>query len=74
MYAVEGLSLNCYKKCQLGTRKHYGKIDSITLVGRNVPMISEVLCVGEGPPGGGGGGGTTRGPAIVRSEFNYSYL
>ena len=35
----------------------------ITLVGRKVPMTSEVFCVSCGPPGGGGG--TTRGPAIV---------
>ncbi len=34
-----------------------------TLVGRNVPITSEVFCVGSGPPGGGGG--TTRGPAIL---------
>lgn len=34
-----------------------------TFVGRNVPMMSDVFCVGCGPPGGGGGG-TTTGPAI----------
>lgn len=33
------------------------------LVGRRVPIISEVFCVGRGPPGGGGG--TTRGPAML---------
>lgn len=38
-----------------------GKAD--TLVGRKVPMTSEVFWVSCGPPGGGGG--TTRGPAIV---------
>ena len=37
--------------------------EGLTLVGRNVPMTSEVFCVSCGPPGGGGG--TTRGPAIV---------
>ena len=36
-----------------------------TLVGRKVPMTSEVFWVSCGPPGGGGG--TTRGPAIVSS-------
>ena len=34
-----------------------------TLVGRKVPITSEVFWVSCGPPGGGGG--TTRGPAIV---------
>ena len=34
-----------------------------TLVGRKVPMTSEVFWTSCGPPGGGGG--TTRGPAIV---------
>ena len=34
-----------------------------TLVGRKVPMTSEVFWTTCGPPGGGGG--TTRGPAIV---------
>ena len=34
-----------------------------TLVGRKVPMTSEVFWVSCGPPGGGGG--TTMGPAIV---------
>lgn len=38
-------------------------MERLALVGRNVPMTSEVFCVSCGPPGGGGG--TTRGPAIV---------
>ena len=38
-----------------------------TLVGRKVPMTSEVFWTSCGPPGGGGG--TTRGPAIV-GAFN----
>ena len=38
-------------------------MEGLTLVGRNVPMTSEVFCVSCGPPGGGGG--TTSGPAIV---------
>lgn len=39
------------------------KGECATLVGRKVPMTSEVFWVSGGPPGGGGG--TTRGPAIV---------
>ena len=39
------------------------KMEGLALVGRNVPITSEVFCVSCGPPGGGGG--TTRGPAIV---------
>ena len=39
-----------------------GEDGRLALVGRNVPMASEVFCVSCGPPGGGGG--TTRGPAI----------
>ena len=38
---------------------------SATLVGRNVPITSEVFCVEGGPPGGGGG--TGGGPAIART-------
>lgn len=44
-----------------------------TLVGRKVPMTSEVFWVSCGPPGGGGG--TTRGPAIVSAlaqKYNVS--
>lgn len=42
-----------------------------TLVGRNVPITSEVFCVGSGPPGGGGG--TTRGPAIVAAYSTITF-
>lgn len=38
-----------------------------TFVGRSVPIMSLVFCVGC--PGGGGGGGTTIGPAIPRSRM-----
>lgn len=41
-----------------------GGMEGHTLVGRKVPMTSEVFWTSCGPPGGGGG--TTRGPAIVR--------
>ena len=44
-----------------------GKGNYGTLVGRKVPMTSEVFWVSCGPPGGGGGG-TTRGPAIMDSS------
>lgn len=44
-------------------REGEGEGEVITLVGRKVPMTSEVFWVSCGPPGGGGG--TTRGPAIV---------
>ena len=44
------------------------KMEGLALVGRNVPMTSEVFCVSCGPPGGGGG--TTRGPAIVFNSTN----
>ena len=43
-----------------------GEGEGDTLVGRKVPMTSEVFWVSCGPPGGGGG--TTRGPAIVSAR------
>ena len=49
----------------LGEGENEGKMVE-TLVGRNVPMTSEVFWVSCGPPGGGGG--TTRGPAIVSAR------
>lgn len=39
------------------------KMEFHTFTGLNVPITSEVFCIGWGPPGGGGG--TAIGPAIV---------